>query len=107
MFGHPSPLTYASSNAPTEIPQVADVKRRPDGTLEEAGEILSRLCTLAPRLADFAVAIRARSMTRVDVAKALLEVVDPAALTGALVVEVLLGVEAYSEESAIRAHLVD
>jgi hypothetical protein len=84
---------------------VAGAKRSPDGSLEEAGDNVSRLCTLAPQLADITVAIHTRSMSRADAAKALLELVDPATLTGALVVEVLLAVEAYSEQSAIRVHM--
>ena len=84
---------------------MAAAKRRPDGSLEEAGENISRLYSLGPQLADITVAIHTRSMSRVDAAKALLELVDPATLTGALVVEVLLGVEAYSEQSALRVGL--
>lgn len=82
---------------------MADVKRGPGGSLDDdTGENFARLAAIAPRLSDIAVAIHAGSITRVEGAKALLEVVDPATLTGELVIEVLLAVDAYAENSAMR-----
>jgi hypothetical protein len=70
--------------------------------LDDADENVTRLAALSPRLADIAVAIHSGAMTRVEAAKALLEVVDPSTLTSDLVLEVLHATDAYEIPTHFR-----
>ncbi len=84
------------------IPTVSRRKPPPDDP-----DAAHQRSALSQRLGDISAAITTGAMTRVAAAQALLDEVDPTALSSELVVEVLRAHDAYPEKSAMRTLMSD